>query len=102
MREPAPLYIALLEVKSAAGAEFIPVIANTTLALALLVGPGLYWWPAVAFFIHKLLQWMFGHDPYLIRIFLQYVREADHYEPWRNPRQAINKRPFGMGRDLPC
>ena len=92
----------LLEVKSVGGAEFQPVVFNVTLALIMVIGPELMWWPVVAYFIHKLLQWMFGRDPHLSRIFTRYMKEGDFYDPWPRANQTQNKRPVGAGRDLLC
>ncbi|ABD71948.1 hypothetical protein Rfer_4261 (plasmid) [Rhodoferax ferrireducens T118] len=97
-----PIYQCLLEVKSVAGAEFQPVVINVTMGLVMVIGPGLTWWLAVTYFGHKLLQWMFGRDPHLSRIFTKYMKEGDFYDPWPKPSQHMNKRPFGAGRDLLC
>jgi type IV secretion system protein TrbD len=97
-----PIHNCLLEIKSVAGAEFAPVIANVTIALMMVIGPGLMWWPALAYVIHKFLQWLFGRDPHLSRIFFRYMQEGDFYDPWPRATQTINKRPIGAGRDLLC
>jgi|SRR5450830_876885 type IV secretory pathway TrbD component len=97
-----PVHQCLLEVKSVAGAEFQPVVINVTLALIMVIGPGITWWVAVAYFVHKFLQWMFGRDPHLSRIFAKYMKEGDFYDPWPKPGQILNKRPVGAGRDLLC
>lgn len=101
MRSTA-IHQCLLEVKSVGGAEFQPVVLNVTLALIMLIGPGLVWWVVVAYFVHKLLQWMFLRDPHLTRIFARYMKEADLYDPWPRANQLQNKRPTGVGRDLLC
>jgi len=97
-----PVHRCLLEVKSAGGAEFAPTVGNITVCLVMLIGPNLFWWPVLSYFVHKLLQWMFYKDPQLSLIFLRYLREADVYDPWPQATQFINKRPFGAGRDLLC
>lgn len=97
-----PIHQCLLEVKSVGGAEFQPVVLNTTVALVMLIGPNLVWWPVVAYFIHKLLQWMFLRDPHLSRIFARYMKEGDLYDPWARANQFHSKRPTGVGRDLLC
>jgi type IV secretory pathway TrbD component len=96
------VHACLLEVKSAAGAEFAPTVANLTVCLVMLIGPNLFWWPLVSYFLQKLLQWMFRKDPHLSLIFTRYMREGDHYDPWPRANQYVNKRPFGAGRDLLC
>lgn len=101
-RPPTPIHGCLLEVKSAAGAEFVPTVANVTVALIMLMGPQLYWWVAVAYGMQKFTQWMFLRDPHLSQIFARYMREGDHYDPWPRAVQFVNKRPYGMGRDLLC
>ena len=97
-----PVHHCLLEVKSAGGAEFQPVVFNVAVCLIMLIGPNIMWWPGVSYFIHKLLEWMFNRDPYLSRIFVRYMKEGDIYDPWPHANQFHNKRPFGAGRDLPC
>lgn len=97
-----PVHHCLLEIKSVGGAEFQPVVINVTLGLIMLIGPGMAWWVVVTYFIHKFLQWMFGRDPHLSRIFAKYMKEGDFYDPWPKPGQILNKRPFGAGRDLLC
>ncbi len=92
----------LLEVRSAGGAEFQPVVINVTVMLTILMGPNIMWWPAVTYVVHKLLQWMFNKDPYMSRIFVRYMREGDFFDPWPKANQFINKRPSGAGRDLLC
>ena len=92
----------LLEVKSVGGAEFQPVVFNITLCIIMIIGPGMFWWIGVAYFIHKLAQWMFSRDPHLSRIFAKYMREGDFYDPWQRANQIVNKRPVGAGRDLLC
>ncbi|MCK6421760.1 MAG: VirB3 family type IV secretion system protein [Aquabacterium sp.] len=91
----------LLETKSTAGAEFAPTVLNITLMLVMMMGPKLLWWPLIALVLHSLLKWMFGRDDKLTLVFARYSREADVYDPWPRPRQVENKRPYGMGRDLP-
>ena len=97
-----PGHQAMLEVKSAAGAEFAPTVANLTVCLIMLMGPNFYWWPLLACFVQKLLQWMFRRDPHLGLIFLRYMREGDRYDPWPRANQLLNKRPMGAARDLLC
>lgn len=92
----------LLEIKSAGGAEFQPVVMNITLALIMLIGPELMWWPIISYFIHKFLQWLFGRDPHLSRIFFKYMREGDYYDPWPMAGQRMSRRPVNAGRDLLC
>ena len=97
-----PLHQCLLETKSVAGAEFQPVVLNITVALMLVIGPGLIWWIGVAYVVHKFLQWMFRRDPHLSRIFTRYMKEGDLYDPWPRPSQFLNRRLIGAGRDLLC
>lgn len=97
-----PVHSCLLEVKSAGGAEFVPVVANITIGLVMVMGPNLMWWPAVTYFVHKMLQWMFIRDPHLSQIFARYMKEGDLYDPWVRSNQYQNKRPIGAGRDLLC
>jgi type IV secretory pathway VirB3-like protein len=97
-----PVHACLLEVKSAAGAEFMPVVINVTVMVVMLIGPNIMWWPLLTYFVHKFFQWMFFRDPHLTRIFAKYLAEGDVYDPWPKPSQRINKRPVGAGRDLLC
>ena len=96
------IHTCLLEVKSADGAEFQPVVMNVTLCLIMIMGPGLMWWVVISYFIHKFLQWLFARDPFLTRIFFKYMKEADFYDPWPKASQRVNKRPMNAGRDLLC
>lgn len=97
-----PIHQCLLEVKSAGGAEFQPMVLNITVCLIMLIGPNMMWWPVIAYFAHKLLQWMFKRDPHMSRIFMRYMKEGDVYDPWPRANQRQNKRPMGAGRDLLC
>lgn len=97
-----PVHNCLLEVKSAGGAEFMPVVFNVTVMVVMIIGPNIMWWPVVTYFVHKFLEWMFARDPHLSRIFAKYMKEGDVYDPWPKPSQIINKRPVGAGRDLLC
>lgn len=91
----------LLETKSTAGAEFAPAVANVTLMMVMLMGPNLLWWPVITIGIQLFLKWMFGVDDRLSMVFMRYLREGDVYDPWPRANQSQNKRPFGMGRDIP-
>lgn len=95
-----PVHRSLLEVKSTAGAEFVPVVANATILGMMLMGPHLMWWPAVTYIVHKFLQYLYKVDDQMLRVFWRYRVEGDHYDPWPRPNPVV-KRPYGLGRDLP-
>lgn len=95
-----PIHRSLMEVKSTAGAEFIPTLINFTLLGVMVMGPRFYWWPVVTWVIQKVLKWMFASDPQKSLVVSRYLREGDRYDPWPRP-DSRNKRPYKMGRDLP-
>lgn len=99
-RRSTIIHASLLEVKSTAGAEFLPVVANFTVTAMMFMGPHLLWWPVVAWCIHKLLQYLFKVDQRMFDVLFKYLGEGDFYDPWPRPGMR-NKRPYGMGRDLP-
>ena len=98
-----PIHNCMLENKSMGGAEFMPVVANATVCLIMVIGPEFLWWPVISYFIHACLRWLYVRDPHLSQIFMRYVQEADHYDPWPRANQfSKTKRPYGAGRDLLC
>jgi type IV secretory pathway VirB3-like protein len=99
-RRSTVIHSSLLEVKSTAGAEFIPVLINFTVTAMLFMGPHIVWWPAVAWVIHKVLQYLFTVDQRMFEVLWKYLSEGDYYDPWPRYDSRV-KRPYGMGRDLP-
>jgi type IV secretion system protein VirB3 len=99
-RRSTIIHSSLLEVKSAGGAEFMPVVANVTIAFVMMIAPHFLWWPVVSWCIHKLLQYLFKVDERMFAVLFRYLNEGDYYDPWPRPGMR-NKRPYGMGRDLP-
>ncbi len=92
----------LLQAKTIAGVEDRLAILNATCALAIVMGTGLWPYLGVALAAHVLAARATRDDPYLRSIWLQYLRQADRYDPWPCVRGRHGRRPHGFGRDLLC
>lgn len=100
VRRSTPVRRSLLEVKSTAGAELMPVVVNVTITGMMLMGPRLLWWLVVMYFVHQLLKYLFTVDQQMFAVLRKYLFEGDVYDPWPRPGMR-NKRPYGMVRELP-
>lgn len=97
-----PVRGALMEGKRIAGVEANMVIANGTIAAAMVMGLYWYWWLAMAWVIHRLLKHVYRQDMQARLVYLRYAKQVDRYEPWPRINQMRAKRPVGWGRDALC
>ncbi len=97
-----PVYRSLLEMKTLGGVEDRIAIFNATLALAVVMGTGLWYWLLVATALHLALARMTRHDPWLRQVYIGYVRQCDRYDPWPRAGLRQGRRPAGFGGDLLC
>lgn len=51
--------------------------------------------------IHAIARWAHARDDQMVEASVKYTRESDAWDPWHHPR-AVNKRPQGYGRGMPC
>jgi type IV secretory pathway TrbD component len=97
-----PVHRSLLEMKTLAGVEDRLAILNATLALAVAMGTGLWYWLGPALVLHMVAARLTRHDPWLRQVYTGYVRQADTYDPWPRVGMRRGRRPHGFGRDLLC
>ena len=97
-----PVYRSLLEMKTIAGVEDRLAIFNATLALAVVMGTGLWYWLLAAIGFHLAMARLTRHDPWLRQVYIGYARQSDRYDPWPRPFLRHGRRPDGFGRDLLC
>ncbi|MCA3070048.1 MAG: VirB3 family type IV secretion system protein [Rhodocyclaceae bacterium] len=97
-----PVYRSLLERKTIAGVEDRMAIFNATLALAVVMGSGLWYWLLAAAAFHIAIARMTRHDPWLRQVYIGYARQADRYDPWPRAGLRQGQRPAGFGCDLLC
>jgi type IV secretory pathway TrbD component len=101
-RRCTPVHRSLLERKTLAGVEDRLAILNATLAAAVTMGTGLWYWLFVALAIHMGAARLTRHDPWLREVYTGFVRQADTYDPWPRIAMRRGRRPDGFGRDLLC
>ncbi|WP_028491644.1 VirB3 family type IV secretion system protein [Thioalkalivibrio sp. ALE19] len=97
-----PLRSSLMEGKRIAGVEDKLVIANGTIAAAMIMGMYWYWWIVIAWLLHRFLKHIYKQDPQARMVYMRYAKQADRYEPWPRINQKSGKRPQGWDRDTLC
>lgn len=51
--------------------------------------------------LHLFMRWVYRKDAVLLKAFLQYLKQADLYDPWVRA-SVMERRPRGCGRGLHC
>jgi type IV secretory pathway VirB3-like protein len=74
-------------------------VGLATFFLVTLKTAGLLFVP-LSFVMHKVLQIMGKKDPFLRRIYLIYMRQADRYEPWPEKQPKRARRPTNIGSGI--
>jgi len=97
-----PFRVSLTQGKTIAGVEAQFVIANGTIAVAMVMGASQVYWIPVAWLIHQLLKKIYSVDPKIREVYIRYARQADRYDPWPRINQIHNRRPQGWGRGMLC
>ena len=97
-----PVHRSLLEVKTLGGVEDKLAIMNATVAVAIVMGLGLWPYIPAAMALHLVLARVTRRDPFTRRIYMRYNAQADRYDPWPQARQRRNCRPPGFGRAMLC
>jgi len=101
-RRSTPIRPGLMEGKMIGGVDSRFVILNGTMAAAIIMGMGFYYWIPVAFGIHLLLRHLYSIDPKIREVYMRYAKEADIYDPWPRNQASQNERPKGWGRGMLC
>ncbi|MBY0439573.1 MAG: VirB3 family type IV secretion system protein [Burkholderiales bacterium] len=97
-----PVHRSLLEMKTIAGVEDRLAILNATLALAVAMGAGLWYWLLAAFALHVVAARLGRHDPWVRQVYTGYALQSDAYDPWPRLAMRRSRRPDGFGRGLLC
>jgi type IV secretory pathway VirB3-like protein len=51
--------------------------------------------------LYLFLRWVYRKDAVLLKAFMQYLKQADLYDPWVHSA-VVDTRPKGCGRGLHC
>jgi len=97
-----PFRASLTQGKTIAGVEAQFIIANGTIAVAMVMGASQVYWIPVAWLLHQLLKKIYQADPNIRLVYIRYARQADRYDPWPRINQIHNHRPQGWGRYMLC
>lgn len=97
-RRVSKVYQVLARPKLVAGVDFKFLVVNGAVAAIALIVVKFYYWIAVTWIIHKVLQAIARKDALLRPIFMTYSKQANHYEPWPTTDSARGMRPRDFGR----
>lgn len=99
-RRVSKVYQVLARPKLVAGVDFKFLVLNGAMCAIALLVVHFYYWIAITWLIHKVLQAIGRKDALLRPIFMTYARQADHYEPWPTTDSRRRMRPRDLGRGV--
>lgn len=97
-----PVHRSLHEEKTIAGAERAWVIMDVVMTMAAVFTFNSLLWVPIGIAIYFILVWVHKKDPVMRKVYIQYNKQFDRYDPWYHVEETSNARPPGFDRGNLC
>lgn len=97
-----PVHRSLHEEKTLGGAEKNWVLLDGILTMVAVIVFESLVWVGIGFVLYLFLIWIYKKDPVMRKVYIQYNKQYDVYDPWPHVEETANARPQGFDRGNLC